>query len=172
MMNQAMTSEAQCIYEYQLEKVLSTCKDEFVRDFDVIDIRHGLITNDIFTNDEIKEITSEQTNSMRIEKMFFLLVYKNKDLRTFMSVLSVNYDWLSRRIEETQRIVFEVGVDHEEYYNSIRRLRKEIPRHIDYNVHRHDYVSTISMFSGLQEHAIILTFVYQPLLSLHKKILK
>lgn len=130
------------VHEYLLEKVLCSRKDEFIRDFEIKDVAVDLKKNFLFRDDEIKEISAQKTTALRIEKLFFLIVYKNKKIETFLNVIRSQYDWLANPVQIDLKMLNDIGVEDEEYYKNIRRLRKEIPRHIDYNVHRCEYVST------------------------------
>lgn len=145
MMNQQSSSHNQSIHEYLLEKVLSTCKDEFIRDFDIRDVASLLKRAGIFKDEEIHEIVKESSPTARIEKLFFMVVYKNKNIEEFLRVIRMPYDWLANRIDMDLKMLYEIGIEQDEYYQNIRRLRKEIPRHNDYNVHRCEYVSMQSI---------------------------
>lgn len=131
----------QIIHEYNVEKALDGSYNAFIRDFEFVDIVPALKRNNLFTDAELKSIQLLDTERERIDKMFFLIAYKNKNIENFLNVLRVPYDWLAIAIEDDLKTFNDNGVEEEFLFQKIRQLRKEIPRHMDYNVHRCEFVS-------------------------------
>lgn len=127
--------------EYVLEKVLTLHKNEFVRDFVFMDVAELMKRAHLFTEVELQAIQMMENEKERIDKMFFLLIYKNKNIDEFLRVLRLRYNWLANQIEIDLKHLGEDGALPDDYFHKIRRLRREIPRHIDFNVHRCEYVS-------------------------------
>lgn len=126
--------------EYRLEKVLAKRKDDFLRDFSFVDIRHDLEKSKILPYDDIRSINQLSTERERIEKLFFLITYKClRYLDEFLRILKEKYDWLASAIQGD--ISDHPPHSGDDYLDDIRELRKEIPRHVDYNIHRCESVS-------------------------------
>lgn len=143
-MNRSISN--QIIHEYNVEKALYGNDNAFIHDFAFADIAPTLKRHNIFTDAELKSIQLLDTERERIDKMFFLIVYKNKNIEDFLNVLRVSYDWLAIGIEDDLKIFNDNSVDDEFLFQKIRQLRKEIPRHIDYNVHRCGFVSITHIY--------------------------
>lgn len=136
----------QSVYEYNLEKVLSVHKDAFARDFTFMDLASLLKQYNLFNDAELKSIYDIKNEDERIDKLFFLIVYKNKNVNEFLRLLKLRYQWLADKLKEDLDMLNSMDIQHENYFNKMRQLRKEIPRHIDYNVHRCEWVNNFEFF--------------------------
>lgn len=126
--------------EYCLEKILANRKNEFIVDFAFNDIRDDLKFYEILSDDDIKLIIQLNTERERIDKLFFFLIYKYiRCFDDFLRILKEKYDWLACAIQRDLREYTQYSND--DYHEQIRDLRKEIPKHVDYNIHRCGSVS-------------------------------
>lgn len=89
----------------------------------------------LFTSDELDEL--EQENEHKLDKLFFLLKYKNKNPNDFMRPLQKNYDFLFDEWQVALKKPFIEDLD--EYRSCIRN--SQIPKNRDNIVHRLEYVS-------------------------------
>lgn len=134
--------------EYRLEKVLCQRKNDFIDDFSYADIHRDLENSRILPSDMLSAIRTMKFERERIDYLFFLLVYNASTpaFSDFLHILKDKYEWLAERISsavlESNRTVDAVTDD--DYHGSIVRLRKEIPKHVDFNVHRCKFVSITS----------------------------
>lgn len=135
--------------EYRVERILSQRKSHFIEDFTYADICRDLKNARILSDDELTAIRTMKIERERIEYLFFLLVYADNGaaFNAFLNVLQDKYEWLAEQIRSDW--MRSLGRSHEmltddvvDYREAISRLRKEIPKHIDFNVHRCKFVST------------------------------
>lgn len=124
---------------YTLDEVLRRHKDDFIKDFDVRDIRF----QPTFLHMEIESIISEPKEN-QFEKLCFIVKYqKPQTIRfrdEFVNCLRTDYDWLVERMSVT--IGQEEGDGDkaiEEYRSSL--FTSDIPRTGDLFVYRLPLVS-------------------------------
>lgn len=131
--------------EYNIEKVLAIWKKDFILDFTFVDIAKDLERANILSTTDIDCIKVLKLEKEKIEKLFFYLIYRKTNFYDFLNVLRLKYVWLANNVEENFNRLNEAGQPSDEYYGKIRRLRREIPKHADINVHRCAYVSILGI---------------------------
>lgn len=130
--------------EYDREKVLSTCREEFITDFEFADIRKELETENVFSIKDLDSIRKMKNEEERIDRLLFLLVIKSqKQIDKFVGVLRKKYLWLADSIQEklNEQLRIINARDEDDYYEKILNLRKELPGFADGNIHRSEFVS-------------------------------
>lgn len=131
---------------YRVEKVLCERKNDFIDDFAYADIHLDMESSRILASDKLSAIKTMKTERERIEYLFFLLVYSASAsaFNDFLNILRDKYEWLAERIrldfEHALTRADDIATDGD-YHEPIVRLRKEIPKHVDFNVHRCKFVS-------------------------------
>lgn len=131
--------------EYNIEKVLAIWKKDFILDFSFVDIAKDLERANILSTNDIENIKILKPEKEKIEKLFFYLIYRKTNFYDFLNVLRLKYVWLANNVEDNLNRLTEAGQPSDAYYEKIRRLRREIPKHADVNVHRCAYVSILSI---------------------------
>lgn len=126
--------------EYNIEKLLAIRKKDFILDFSFFDIVKDLERANVLSTGDLDNIKLSPEKE-RIEKLFFYLIYRKANFYKFLNVLRLKYQWLAAHIELDLQSFIADGQPRDEYFDKIRRLRKEIPKHADLNVHRCAYVS-------------------------------
>lgn len=128
--------------EYQHEKILTLCRDEFFEDFDFDDVEKS----NVLPFSDLKAISRCMTKEDRVDKLFFLLVIRGQTaFQSFLCELKKNYPWLATKIERylnTEQAYNNINENYpDDYCSRILRLRKELPKFVDFNIHRCDLVS-------------------------------
>lgn len=143
---------------YRLEKVLCQRKSEFIDDFAYADIHRDMERGRILPSEKLNAIKKIRIDRERIEYLFFLLIYKASTaaFAEFSHILHEKYEWLADRIELDLRNLNRTDDTDEDYYEPIILLRKEIPKHVDYNVHRCKYVSSIYDLYAFSHNLLII----------------
>lgn len=132
---------------YRLEKILCQRKSDFIEDFSYADIHRDMESNRILPSEKLSVIKAMKFERERIEYLFFLLVYNASvsAFDDFLHILRDKYEWLAERIRldyvHNLNRTEDTATDSGDYHESIVRLRKEIPKHVDFNVHRCKFVS-------------------------------
>lgn len=145
--------------EYDHEKVLSMCRDDFDQDFELIDVYRDLENGNVLTLSDLKAIWRCSNKRERIDKLFFLLVIRgDKAFQNFLCELKKTYSWLALKIEQDlnnvrgnhnhnhnhrQPIIsnqYYPDDTRDAFYEKILRLRKELPKFEDFNIHRCELV--------------------------------
>lgn len=129
--------------EFIHEKVLSLSRSEFLVDFDISDVYRDLENRNVLKLNDLKAIQRCSGKEEKIDMLFFLLVIRGKNaFDSFLYILKASYSWLSQAIE--QRLPEERATNSHEYgdanLESILKLRKELPKFVDFNIHRCELV--------------------------------
>lgn len=132
--------------EYDREFVLTLCRDLFIQDFDFNDVYKDLVNANVLPPSELEQIRSCKRDE-QIDRLFFLIVIRAEDIfREFVDQLRKTYSWLAVEIE---RKLHQLRMNHqgivirnEFYYEKITNLRKELPKFVDFNIHRCEWVNT------------------------------
>lgn len=130
--------------EFIHEKVLSLSRSDFLDDFDINDVYRELENRNIFKLNDLKEIQRCSGKEEKMDMLFFLLVIRGKNtFDNFLHILRATYSWLSLAIEQRLR---EERASHAHDYGdanleSILKLRKELPKFVDFNIHRCELVN-------------------------------
>lgn len=133
--------------EYVREIVLDKCRDKFINDFDFGDIRRDLANASVLPLTDLDKIMRSKPGAEQIDNLFFRLVIRGDDAyNKFKYQLHAKYGWLLRAIE-----VAEAEVQNERdmnnlllpYKGKVIELIKELPRFVDYNIHRCELVNEI-----------------------------
>lgn len=140
-------TKSTALEKYLLEKVLSQRKNDFIEDFSYGDIHRDMESTRILPSEKLSIIRTMKFERERIEYLFFLLVC-NVGLcpfRNFLVILREKYEWLAERVQLDLDYVHDINLREDtaaddDYHDAIVRLRKEIPKHVDFNVHRCKYV--------------------------------
>lgn len=131
--------------EYRLEKILYQHKNDFIDDFSYADIHSDMQRNKILPPEMLSAIKTMKLERERIEYLFFLLVHQasSSAFTNFILILKDKYEWLSERLyQDFHRMESNNATTDDDYHGPIARLRREIPKHVDFNVHRCKFVST------------------------------
>lgn len=132
--------------EYRLEKILCKRKNDFIDDFSYADIHRDMESSRILPSEKLSAIRMMKFERERIEYLFFLLVYNASipAFHDFLHILGDKYEWLAEKIRsdyvQDENRTEDTATD-DDYHESIVRLRKELPKHVDFNVHRCKFVS-------------------------------
>lgn len=141
--------------EYRLEKVLYRLRNDFVEDFSYADIHRDLESSRILPSEMLSAIRTMKFERERIEYLFFLLVFNASApaFNEFLHILQDKYEWLADRLRSAVHESNRTGdtVTDDDYQESIVRLRKEIPKHVDFNVHRCKFVSKKTSFRCIRQ---------------------
>lgn len=130
--------------EFMHEKVLSLSRSKFLDDFEINDVYRELENRNILKLNDLKEMQKCSGKEEKIDMLFFLLVIRGKKtFDSFLNILKTPYPWLSLAIEQRLR---EENAPHLHDYgdanlDSILKLRKELPKFVDFNIHRCDLVN-------------------------------
>lgn len=128
--------------EYVREKVLFKCRDKFIRDFEFTDIHRDLSNANVLPLTDLDMIARNSTRDDQVDALFFLLVIRGDDVfNAFKYQLRTKYDWLYQDIERAEHIERDITTSHLEYWDKLLELRKELPKFVDYNIHRCDLVN-------------------------------
>lgn len=128
--------------EYVREIVLSKCRDKFIRDFEFNDIHRDLSNANVLPLAELDMIARYASRDDLVDALFFLLVIRGDEVfNAFKYQLRAKYDWLYQGIERAEHIIRDVAPSDLEYHDKLVELRKELPKFVDYNIHRCDLVS-------------------------------
>lgn len=123
----------------RIQQALYRLRQLFHADFRFRHIRPH-VEEYIFTREECDQIMEVQDLDKQIDYLFFLLIYKNKNIDNFIQKLSIMYDWLAKRLntflsndfwDDTLAL----------YSNRMETLSNDVPKHFELNVHRLKYVS-------------------------------
>lgn len=130
--------------EFIHEKVLSLSRSEFLDDFEINDVYRELDNKNILKLNDLKEMQKCSGKEEKIDMLFFLLVIRGKTtFDNFFHILKTQYSWLSVAIE--QRLREERAAHSNDYgdasLESILKLRKELPKFVDFNIHRCELVN-------------------------------
>lgn len=130
--------------EYIHEKVLCLSRFEFLDDFDINDVYRELENRNILKLNDLKEFQKCSGKEEKIDMLFLLLVIRGKStFDNFLHILKTSYSWLSLAIE--QRLRDERATHSHDYsdanFENILKLRKELPKFVDFNIHRCELVN-------------------------------
>lgn len=138
-------------FELQDKKMLTVYKDEEILgayedwfhnegDFDIDDVKERL--QEFLTAEEYKEVFAEPDNKSKIQKLFFIVIYKKKRISDFLGIFQGIYDWLADHLKyaiETKTTLSNFPID------AYRKAIRDIPNYDDSIVHRCGFVS----FTGI-----------------------
>lgn len=132
--------------KYQFSELLYILYDSFCADFSLIDVRQEVKREEILTTEEINEIVSEISTETQIDKLFFILIYKNKDVDHFMRIIHDTYNWITENWSRIRREDYNDSSIN--FYRECLR-NSEIPKNRDSLVHRLKYVCFFFGFLSL-----------------------
>lgn len=137
--------------EYVREKVLSKCRDKFIADFEFGDIHRDLSNANVLPLTELDTIARSPSKEEQVDKLFFLLVIRGDDTyNAFKFQLRAKYGWLLRAIEaieSEEQSEYQIRDYQSRNYGKIRDLHKELPKFVDYNIHRCELVMQFGIIS-------------------------
>lgn len=127
---------------YTEAEILRKYEVDFYSDFTFMDVADAMQNNSVFTKDECNEILSEPDDKLQIDRMFFILIYKNiHKLNNFLKTLAIDYPWLRDLLDDNLKS--EARDNQIESYRKAL-LQSDIPKNRDLNIHRCKFVSTHS----------------------------
>lgn len=137
--------------EYEKEYVLALCRDLFIQDFDFNDIYKDLVNANVLPLSDLELIRRSCRQDERIDRLFFLVVIRGENVfREFLDQLRKTYSWLAveieRKLHELRMNQQEIVINNEYFYEKILNLRKELPKFVDFNIHRCEWVNTNSIY--------------------------
>ena len=121
----------------KFSEVLRRYEQEFNVDFAFEDIERDL--SELLEEDEIRDIKKQTTEAQRIDKLFFVLIYKKKYSQSpnqFFNILKKSYDWLEQVLQKSLNPAV-----NDKLIQDFRRTIKDIPNNRDLNIHRSNFVS-------------------------------
>lgn len=127
-------------------EVLRRYEQEFYVDFAFEDIERDL--SELLEEDEINDIKRQATEQQRIDKLFFLLIYKKKysqNSNQFFNILKKSYDWLEEKLQNSLNLAV-----NDKLIQDFRRTIKDIPNNRDLNIHRTNFVSIFNLFKNFK----------------------
>lgn len=127
----------------KIQQALYRLRHLFQADFKFRHIR-SYVEEYIFSREECDQIMDVQDLNDQTDYLFFLLIYKNKNIENFIEKLAIMYDWLADGINQFLSTDFWDNLCSM-YSKQIHTLSNDVPKHFELNVHRLEYVSVFKV---------------------------